>query len=119
MTIIPVRVNANLKTMVVEELVAQKKNIHLSAFSYVLDELQQDLQALADAHNAAERHQTDEWTGGISIQQFMGSILEEVLLSVQGRGWGIEHRIIWGFSSVASLSPGQLITGPVTPCLYL
>ena len=50
------RINSNLKTMTVEELLGQKKTMHVTAFRHFLhDELPHDLRRIADAHNAPER----------------------------------------------------------------
>lgn len=52
---IPVRANANLITSTIEELVSQKRSMHLAAFAFLLDELQADLEALAEEGGAAAR----------------------------------------------------------------
>ena len=46
--------NMNVKTMTVEELMGQKKSIHLSGFQYMLVELRNTLQRIAAEGNAAE-----------------------------------------------------------------
>jgi hypothetical protein len=47
-----VRMNMNVKTMTVEELIGQKKSIHLSGFQYMLGELRSTLQRVAADGNA-------------------------------------------------------------------
>ena len=42
-TILPVRMNMNVKTMTVEELRRQKKTMHLSSFSFINNELSKTL----------------------------------------------------------------------------
>jgi hypothetical protein len=51
--------NMNVKTMTVEELIGQKKSIHLSGFQYMLGELRNTLQRVAADGNAALRLQTE------------------------------------------------------------
>jgi hypothetical protein len=57
---IPVRVNANLKTKTIEELVDQKKNTHMAAFEYVIHEIDRELHSTAETENAQQRLLNDE-----------------------------------------------------------
>ena len=58
--LVPVRINSNLKAMTVEELLGQKKSMHVTAFRhFVCDELPHDLRRIADSHNAEERCAAD------------------------------------------------------------
>mmetsp|Transcript_71081 Transcript_71081/g.148243 ORF Transcript_71081/g.148243 Transcript_71081/m.148243 type:complete len:326 (+) Transcript_71081:1-978(+) len=47
--------NANLTTSTIEELMGRKRSMHLSSFAYLLDELQQDLEQLAEEGDAQAR----------------------------------------------------------------
>ena len=76
-TLIPVRVNANLKTMLLEDLVAQKKNHHLASFQYILDELPHDLNAIACDLDAEARLKRDFCSGGFSVEGLLDQIRAE------------------------------------------
>jgi ankyrin repeat protein len=54
-TFVPVRVNLNLKTETVEELLEKKKSMHVTAFEFRVNELRQRLQDEANAGNAEAR----------------------------------------------------------------
>ena len=61
---IPVRVNANIKTMTVDEIRGQKKAMHLASFRFLIDELRRDLELVAverDAQARWERDDTKTW----------------------------------------------------------
>ncbi len=58
-TVIPIRVNANLKTLTVDELVGQKRDMHLGAFRYMLDEVRRDLATVAEREDADARFGRD------------------------------------------------------------
>ena len=53
------RVNANTKTPTCQELLGQKKRMHLSSFQYLLDSLEKDLRERATASDAEARKQCD------------------------------------------------------------
>ncbi len=53
------RVNANTKTPTCQELLGQKKRMHLSSFQYLLDSMEKDLKERVAASDAAERIQSD------------------------------------------------------------
>ena len=76
-TVIPLRVNANLKTMVIEDLVAQKKQMHLASFRYVLDELGSDLRRLARELDAEERLRNDWKPGDHTVSELLKRIDEQ------------------------------------------
>ena len=59
-TIIPVRVNVNLKAECLEQLEEKKKSIHIAAFEFRVSELQQKLQMLAEAGGAEARLMRDK-----------------------------------------------------------
>ena len=55
LTIIPVRMNNNVKTLTLEELLDQKKKMHLSSFEIIINEIIEDLDKLADANETSIR----------------------------------------------------------------
>ncbi len=57
--VVPVRINANLKTLTVEELVGQKRSMHLASFRFLIDEIGQGLERLARERGAAARWERD------------------------------------------------------------
>jgi ankyrin repeat protein len=63
-TFVPVRVNLNLKTETVEELLEKKKSMHVTAFEFRVNELRQRLQDEAKAGNAEARLQRDTKSQG-------------------------------------------------------
>jgi ankyrin repeat protein len=63
-TFVPVRVNLNLKTETVEELLEKKKSMHVTAFELRVNELFQRLQDEAKASNAEARLQRDQKSQG-------------------------------------------------------
>jgi ankyrin repeat protein len=54
-TMVPVRVNANLKTMTVEEILGQKKAMHLASFRYLQGELKRDLEHIVETEGGSAR----------------------------------------------------------------
>lgn len=58
-TFVPVRVNLNLKTETVEELLEKKKSMHVAGFEFRASELKLTLQDIAAAGNAEARLQRD------------------------------------------------------------
>ncbi len=63
-TFVPVRVNLNLKTETVEELLEKKKSMHVTAFEFRVNELRLRLQDEATAGNAEARLQRDKTSQG-------------------------------------------------------
>jgi hypothetical protein len=58
--LVPVRINSNLKAMTVEELLGQKKSMHVTAFRhFVHGELPHDLRRIADGGGAEARCAAD------------------------------------------------------------
>ena len=55
MAAVPVQVSTNLKVRTVEELHTQKKDLHLAAFRYLLDETTRDLERIAGGERAQDR----------------------------------------------------------------
>ena len=85
-----VRINSNLKSDTVEQLVSKKKDMHLAAFVAVVDEIRSDLQAEADSCNIdarllrdRTRHQIDIGSGGVegkaawNVSDVLGVIIKQ------------------------------------------
>ena len=76
--VIPVRVNANLKTKTVEELVDQKKVMHLTAFNHLVLEVQAELNKIALENQAERRLGNDEKREALhTVAGFIGKIVEQ------------------------------------------
>ena len=61
-TVVPVRVSANLKALTVEELRTQKRDMHVGAFRYLLDEARRELDRIAREEGDLEaRIMLDKW----------------------------------------------------------
>lgn len=58
-TLVPVRVNANLKTETVEQLVDRKKTTHLTAFRTAIDDLKRELEEISKSDEAEARLERD------------------------------------------------------------
>ena len=75
---IPVRVNANLKAMTLEERVEAKKNMHVAAFEHLIREIENELNLLASHGDAKERLEKDESKGSIhTVEGFLKRIVEQ------------------------------------------
>jgi hypothetical protein len=61
LTIMPVRINANGKSLSVIELCEQKKDMHISSFSYLLAEIDRDLERIAREGKVMERLENDRF----------------------------------------------------------
>jgi hypothetical protein len=77
-----VRINSNLKTDTVEQLVSKKKDMHVAAFSAAIDEIWHEIQTEAIECNADDRllrdrtrHQKDMGFGGVDVD-FSWSVAE-------------------------------------------
>ena len=64
-TFVPVRVNLNLKTETVEELLQKKKSMHVTGFEFRVNELRQQLRDEASAGNAEARLKRDKASQGV------------------------------------------------------
>jgi hypothetical protein len=69
-SVVPVRVNANLKAQTVDELRGQKKAMHLAAFRYMLGESARDLERIAREEGAQERLMRDRMASS-SMTRFL------------------------------------------------
>ena len=79
-TILPVRMNMNVKTMTVEELLRQKKTMHLSSFSFIINEMSRKLDEEALHSRILERMKRDR---EIEAGQRMAKLKEFKLKIVQ------------------------------------
>jgi hypothetical protein len=83
-TFVPVRVNSNLKTETVEQLLEKKKSMHISGFEFRVTELQQRLHDDASAGNAEARLKRDKdrdgayWPKTYSIDGYIRSLVSQV-----------------------------------------
>lgn len=73
-TVLSVRVNINIKTETVEELVAKKKSMHIAAMKAMIDDLGQDLKSISESEAFKERVQIDH-----SIHSSNCSIVEHII----------------------------------------
>ena len=64
-TFVPVRVNLNLKTETVEELLQKKKSMHVTGFEFRVNELRQQLRDEASAGNAEARLKREKDVYGV------------------------------------------------------
>jgi hypothetical protein len=83
-TFVPVRVNLNLKTETVDELMEKKKSMHLTAFEFRVNELRQQLHDKAIAGDADTRLKRDKdrdgvyWKKSYSIDSYIQSQVAKV-----------------------------------------
>ena len=63
-TVMGLRVNANLKARSLLELEEAEKRMHVAAFRYLIDELEKELRELAAGEEAEERKKTDNGLSG-------------------------------------------------------
>jgi hypothetical protein len=77
-TVVPVRVNANLKTATVQELEGQKRAMHLASFDYLLDELQRDIEKACEENGTEKRlvEEENNWLD-FSVRYLQTSIVEQ------------------------------------------
>jgi ankyrin repeat protein len=83
-TFVPVRVNLNLKTETVEELLEKKKSMHVTGFEFRVNELRQRLQDEARVGNAEARVKRDKddhgmhWEKEHSVESFIEAQVKKV-----------------------------------------
>ena len=78
-TIVPVRVNANIKTLTVDEILGQKKAMHLASFRYLQGELQRDLEHVAGSAGSSRLlTDTSPNKGSFSVRGLLRHILKQV-----------------------------------------
>ena len=78
-TIIPVRANMNVRTMTLQEIVEQKKQMHLTSFKYLLVEIKNEIDALSKDPSLGKRLMQDVTAeeSENSVQLLVESINEE------------------------------------------
>ena len=82
-TIIPVRMNNNVKTMTVEQLLEQKKQMHMSGFEFLLNEVKFELARVSEERIARGKAAVDT-TGGVGLLQWIvEGIVEECQETLQ------------------------------------
>jgi hypothetical protein len=72
--LVPVRVNTNLSSRTVEELLGQKRRIHLAAFRFLIGEVRRDLGSIADLDSTKARHVQDPFNF-IPVEKLVGMIV--------------------------------------------
>ena len=77
--IIPVKANANTRSLTVEQLIGQKKQLHLGSFRYILDGLKSKLWEIVESNNAIGSLQKDlsVQTGLEDVKGFVFRILSQ------------------------------------------
>ena len=82
-TIIPVRMNLNVRAMTTEELVGEKRRMHCAAFGYLVEELRRELPRVAAEEGAEARLARDHsWKFQGTVQSLLDGVVrqcEEVL----------------------------------------
>jgi hypothetical protein len=86
LTIVPVRVNINLKTETVEELKERKKRMHLVSARAMVEEVRYELQQWASSKEALDRLQRDDSRnkkgGPFSTETLAAAIVKQCLLAL-------------------------------------
>jgi hypothetical protein len=72
--VIPIKVNSNLKSETVEELMAKKGDLHLPAFRYCIDEIHKQLKDLAESKKANDRLEQDKTRARYEVQKFLDTL---------------------------------------------
>ncbi len=80
-TIIPVRANMNVRTMTLQEIVEQKKQMHLTSFKYLLVEIKNEIDALSKDPSLGKRLMQDvsaaDSDSGNPVEALVESIIKE------------------------------------------
>jgi hypothetical protein len=86
LTVVPARVNANLRTETIDQAQSRKKNLHIAAFKTTIDETKQWMQSYAEEGGRAQaRAPTDDSYGeyGYSIFTFISNVLKKMEKAMQ------------------------------------
>jgi hypothetical protein len=82
-TIVPVRMNLNVRALTVEELLGEKRRMHCAAFGYLVEEVRRELPRVAAAEGAEARLARDRtWKYEGTVQGLLDGVArqcEEVL----------------------------------------
>jgi hypothetical protein len=76
-TVLSVRVNINIKTETVEELLAKKKSMHVAAMRAMIDDLENYLKRVSETHAFKERARTDASICHLGASKIVDDILHE------------------------------------------
>jgi hypothetical protein len=71
--VIPARINANLKAKTMEEVIAQRKDLHMSLVKNVTREIARDLKAIEESDQFVERAKKD-----FSSKNAVGTLIRSV-----------------------------------------
>jgi hypothetical protein len=82
-TVLSVRVNINIKTETVEELLAKKKSMHIAAMKAMLDDLEQHLKHISETTEFKERVTTDGSICHLHSVSIVDDILQQCRLVLQ------------------------------------
>ncbi len=74
---VQVRLNTNLKALSLQQLVEQKRRMHLASFAYLLDELEKELQEQAQGSEARAREEMDQMAHDCRACDLCDSIMEQ------------------------------------------
>jgi ankyrin repeat protein len=76
-SVIPVRMNMNVKTMTLNEIRDQKRKMHLTSFEYMLGDIRQILSSMSKDPSMPSRLKQDPTSEMISIKDFVSNIVDE------------------------------------------
>jgi hypothetical protein len=79
---VQVRVNSNVKFRFLEELVEEKKRLHINTFKYVMDQLEKQLLDLAQSEDAIIRAARDQRAWEVSCDDLVTAIMQDCLAVV-------------------------------------
>jgi len=91
-TVLPIRANAS-KALTVEEILGQKKSMHVNAFRFLIGEMSRDLRRIA-ATGGAEARQTSDATRVFSGKQYTVELLVE-------RSVDLVKEVLWRHEELA------------------
>ena len=74
---VQVRVNTNVKFRFLEELVEEKKRLHINTFKYVMDQLEKQLLDLAQSDDAKIRAAMDQRDWEVSATDLVTAIMQD------------------------------------------
>jgi ankyrin repeat protein len=75
--VIPVKINANLRTKTVDAYREQQKELHISSFRYLIDEIKEQITANETMAKAEQRLALDSSRGTHTVESFLNNIVEK------------------------------------------
>jgi hypothetical protein len=75
--VIPVRINANLKTKTVDDYREQQKELHISSFRYLIDEIKEQISANEIMAKAEQRLALDSTRSSHTVESFLNNIVDK------------------------------------------